>query len=171
MQTDRLILRRSRREDASVIYERYHQDPRVAHYLTWRPSATIEQTYAFLERCEARWDVGDSFPWMVTLTGDDNPIGMIEMRISRHGAELGYVLARAYWNKGYMTEAIKAVTAWAMVQPDIYRVWAVCDIENTASVRVLEKAGFRREGVLRRWLVHPNVSEEPRDCFCYAIVK
>ncbi len=69
MQTDRLILRRSRREDASVIFERYHQDPRVAHYLTWRPSTTIEQTYAFLERCEARWDAGDSFPWVSLSRG------------------------------------------------------------------------------------------------------
>jgi len=44
-------------------------------------------------------------------------------------------------------------------------------VENLASARVLEKAGMHREGMLRRWSVHPNVSPEPRDCLCYAIVR
>src|SRR5215470_11140666 len=59
----------------------------------------------------------------------------------------------------------------ALAQPTIYRVWATCDVENEASARLLERAGMEREGVLRRWLVHPNLSEAPRDCFCYSIVK
>ena len=70
-----------------------------------------------------------------------------------------------------MTEALEPLVNWAIAQPDIYRVWAVCDIENLASARVLEKLGMTREGRLHRWLVHPNISDEPRDCFCYAKVK
>ncbi len=70
-----------------------------------------------------------------------------------------------------MTEAVRAVIAWVFAQPGIYRVWAVCDVENLASARVLEKAGMHLEGILRRWLIHSNVSVEPRDCFCYSIVK
>jgi ribosomal-protein-alanine N-acetyltransferase len=50
-------------------------------------------------------------------------------------------------------------------------VWAVCDVDNLASARVLEKAGMGREGRLRRWVLHPNVSAAPRDCWCYAHVK
>jgi len=53
----------------------------------------------------------------------------------------------------------------------IYRVWATCDVDNVASARLLERVGMEREGVLRRWLVHPNLSEAPRDCLCYSIVK
>jgi RimJ/RimL family protein N-acetyltransferase len=56
-------------------------------------------------------------------------------------------------------------------QQAIFRIWAVCDVDNAASARVMEKAGMQREGVLRRWSVHPNISAEPRDSFCYAIVK
>ena len=48
---------------------------------------------------------------------------------------------------------------------------AVCDPDNAASVRVLEKVGMEREGVLRRWMLHPNVSETPRDCLSYARVR
>jgi len=67
-----------------------------------------------------------------------------------------------------MTEALTEIAAWALAQPDIFRISAVCDTENTASARVMEKSGLHREGLLRRWLVHPNISTEPRDCFIYA---
>jgi RimJ/RimL family protein N-acetyltransferase len=70
-----------------------------------------------------------------------------------------------------MTEAARAVVDWALGQPGIYRVWAVCDVENAASTRVLEKVGMQREGVLRRWIIHPGVDAVPRDCYCYAIIK
>jgi RimJ/RimL family protein N-acetyltransferase len=45
------------------------------------------------------------------------------------------------------------------------------DVENNGSARVLEKSGFVREGVLGRWLPHPNISDEPRDCYSYARVR
>jgi [ribosomal protein S5]-alanine N-acetyltransferase len=67
-----------------------------------------------------------------------------------------------------MTEALSEVADWAMRQGDIWRIGAVCDVENLASARVMEKSGLEREGILRRWLVHPNISPEPRDCFSYA---
>jgi RimJ/RimL family protein N-acetyltransferase len=59
----------------------------------------------------------------------------------------------------------------ALQQPSIFRIGAVCDVENIGSARVMEKAGLLREGLLRRWLVHPNVSDEPRDCWSYARVR
>jgi RimJ/RimL family protein N-acetyltransferase len=70
-----------------------------------------------------------------------------------------------------MSEALQSVLQWALAQPEIFRVWATCDIDNLASARVLERVGMEREGVLRRWLVHPNISEVPRDCLCYSVVK
>lgn len=171
METQRLILRRPRPEDAPPIFERYHRDTEVSRYLQWRPASVIDQTNTFLERCQGAWDSGETFPLVITPKDDDRPIGMIELRPRGHSVDIGYVLARAYWNRGYMTEAVCTVVDWALNQPGVYRVWAVCDVENTASARVLEKAGFQREGILRRWLIHPNVSSEPRDCFCYAIVR
>lgn len=102
---------------------------------------------------------------------EDEPIGMIELRMQGHRAEIGYVLARSYWGRGYMTEAARAVVYWALSQTGVFRVWAVCDVENVASARVLEKLGMRREGTLSRWIIHPNISEQPRDCYCYAVTK
>jgi RimJ/RimL family protein N-acetyltransferase len=99
-------------------------------------------------------------------------MGMIEIvNIEQSGVQLGYVLARQFWGNGYMTEALKTIIDWAFDQNDIYRVWAVCDIENTASARVMVKAGLEKEGILRRWVILPNFGEKPRDCFCFSIVR
>ncbi len=96
---------------------------------------------------------------------------MLEIRVAASAVNLGYALARRWWRHGFMTEALTPVVQWAVAQPSIYRVWATCDVDNLASARVLERVGMMREGVLRRWLVHPNVSDAPRDCLCYSIVK
>jgi len=171
IRTERLLLRSPRPADAQAIFEEYARDPEVTRYLSWKPHASVEETATFLKEAIARWQTGTSFAWVLTGAGEDRPIGMISLRPQGHRAEVGYVLGRRYWNRGYMTEAVRAVVAWALAQPHVYRVWAVCDVENLASARVLEKAGMHREGMLRRWSVHPNVSPEPRDCLCYAIVR
>jgi len=59
----------------------------------------------------------------------------------------------------------------ALGQEEIHRVSALCDIENAASARVLERIGMQCEGILRKSIMHPNVSDTPRDCFCYSVVK
>jgi ribosomal-protein-alanine N-acetyltransferase len=66
-----------------------------------------------------------------------------------------------------MTEALAEVADWALRQPSVWRIGDVCDVENLASARVMEKASL----VLRRWGVHPNLGEAPRDCFSYAKVR
>ena len=70
-----------------------------------------------------------------------------------------------------MTEAAQALVELALSQRETYRVWAVCDVENANSAKVLEWVGMRREGILRRWIIHPNIDAVPRDCCCYAIAK
>jgi len=69
-----------------------------------------------------------------------------------------------------MSEAVAGLVDWAFGQPEIHRVWAVCDVDNVPSARLLASVGMQLEGRLRRWLIHPNISDSPRDCYCYAIV-
>ncbi len=169
--TPRLRLRPPVMADARSILDGYAQDTEVTKFLTWSPHEAIDDTYEYLERCVNNWKDSRAFPWVVTRREDGALIGMVEARVDRHKVNLGYVLARSHWGQGYIPEAVKAVVDWALGQDTIYRVWAVCDVENHASARVLEKVGMTKEGVLRRWIVHPNVSAQPRECFCYAIVK
>jgi RimJ/RimL family protein N-acetyltransferase len=169
--TSRLMARPAATADADVIFENYARDPAVAKYMIWTPHRSVDDTIAFLQRCERAWADGSAFPWTLWTKDDGAFVGLIEIRIRGSAVDLGYALARRWWRQGLMSEALTSVVQWALAQREIYRVWATCDVDNVASARVLERVGMTREGVLRRWLVHPNVSSEPRDCFCYSVVK
>jgi RimJ/RimL family protein N-acetyltransferase len=168
-ETERLILRRPKITDAESIFSGYARDSDVTRYLTWRTHRRIEDTIDFLKTCSDDWKQSANYTWAITATtpADDHCIGMVSMKIDSCKAELGYVLKRSSWGKGIMTEAAGAVVSWASSEPELHRVWAVCDCENPASASVLEKIGMRREGILHHWSLHPNLSPEGRDCFCY----
>lgn len=169
--TDRLRLRRPVLSDAESIHHAYATDPEVTRYLIWQPHKHLEETKVFLRRCEEGWLLGTEYPWAVTLRDRGELIGMIALRVHEFKADLGYVFARKFWGNGFATEAATPLVGWALEQPQIYRVWAMCDVDNAASARVLEKLGMKREGVMRRSQMHPSVSNEPRDSYVYAIVK
>jgi len=69
--------------------------------------------------------------------------------VERHSAEVGYWLGEALWGRGIATAALRASTRWAITAFDLRRVFAVPFSDNFASMRVLEKAGFVKEGVMR----------------------
>ena len=171
LKTERLRLRKAKLADAEAIFRQYAQDPEVTRYVSWRAHADLEETREYVRMCLLAWDVGKAFHWVIERNEDRQVLGMMIARAAEEKWELGYVLARVYWGQGYMTEALKALIAWGLKQKEIYRIWAVCDVDNLASARVMEKVGMAREGVLHRWSVHPNLSPEPRDSYCYAIVK
>ena len=171
LKTERLRLRKAKSSDAEAIFRQYAQDPEVTRYVSWRAHKDLDETREYMRMCQLAWDIGKAFHWVIERHEDREVIGMMIARVAAEKWELGYVLARAYWGRGYMTEAIKGLVAWALKQKGIYRIWGVCDIENIASARVMEKVGMQKEGTLRRWSVHPNLSAEPRDSYCYAIVK
>lgn len=170
-ETSRLIARPAGIADAQVVFADFASDAAVAKYMTWKPHRSVDETIEFLRRCERVWAEGSAFPWSLWRKQDDAFAGLIEIRVRTSSVDLGYALARRWWRQGFMSEAVTSVVQWALAQPAIYRVSATCDVENVASARLLERVGMEREGVLRRWLVHPNVSEAPRDCLCYSIVK
>jgi [ribosomal protein S5]-alanine N-acetyltransferase len=171
LETDRLLLRPATQADAESIFQTFAQDPEVTRYTTWRPHTSIAQTLEFLAGCEQAWHADRRFPYGITLKGSDSAIGLLEIRLEDFKAELGYGIGKAYWGKGYSTEAARTLIDWALAQPSIYRVWAVCDVDNIGSRRVMEKTGMQREGILRKEIIHPNISTEPRDCYLYSIVK
>ena len=188
LRTERLALRASTVADAPAILAAYATDPLVARYTGWRPHRSVDETVAYLERCDAKRAAGTDFAFVIEERtngeGHSNAgeatverkaaaalIGMIEAHVARHAVGFGYVLRRGRWGKGFAAEALAALVAHALAHPSIFRAHAVCDVDNPASARVMEKAGMVREGVLRCYLVHPNVSHEPRDCLVYAKVR
>ncbi|HKH91008.1 MAG TPA: GNAT family N-acetyltransferase [Gemmatimonadaceae bacterium] len=162
------MLRPTRESDAQAIYHGYSQDGEVTRFLMWRPHQDLVETREYLRRCEDGWNTGTELTWMLTRASDGSVLGAIALRPEGHKASIGYVLARSSWGQGLMSEAGRAVLQAAAHDRDLHRIWAVCDVENLASARVLEKIGMMREGILRRWVIHPNVSMTPRDALCYS---
>jgi RimJ/RimL family protein N-acetyltransferase len=169
--TERLVLRPIALADAGAIFATYAQDPQVARFTVWQPHRSRSDTEAWIRHCLATpADVARTY--VLTGRDDDAVRGALDVRRpAPHRLEFGYVLAQAWWGQGLMTEALTEIVGWGLAQPGIFRISAVCDVENIGSARVMEKAGLAREGLLRRWLVHPNIGPEPRDCFSYARVR
>jgi RimJ/RimL family protein N-acetyltransferase len=170
LRTERLVLRAAQLDDAEAIFAEYAADPAVTRFLLWRLHTSVEGVRDFLRGAIAGMAEGRELHWVLTRAEERRPIGAIGCTFQAFRAELGYVLGRAYWGRGYMSEALRAVVGAMLARDGIHRVWAVCDVENVASARVLEKAGLAREGLLRRWSLHPNVSDVPRDCYVYAAI-
>lgn len=167
LSTERLLLREPLQADAAVVFERYCQDPDVARYTVWRPHGALEQTEAFVAECREEWAQGQCRGYMLVPKGETAPIGMVEARLKEAVVEVGYVLARPWWGQGLMPEAVRALVTAAFLIPGIDRAEGSCDVDNRASARTLEKAGFQYAARLERYMVHPNLSLEPRDCLLY----
>jgi len=170
--TARLRLAPPRREDAPEVFAAYGGDPEVTRYLTWRPYAEPGPLADFLQTRAEDWarDSGH-YAYLIRLARTGVVAGSIGFVLDGNRATFGYVLGRSHWGQGLMTEALRALLDWTDGEPEIFRAWAFCDVDNPASARVMEKAGMTREGILRRWHVAPNLGPEPRDCIVCARAK
>lgn len=173
IRTGRLLLRRPVPGDARAIFEAYASDPEVVRYLSWIRHGSLEDSEEVVARfIEWRSDPDAEQVFMICLAErPDNAIGTIGVRIGDHDASFGYCLARAHWGQGLMTEALVAVRDLCLASPDIIRFWAHCDAENSASARVMEKAGLSFERLEKGYSVMPNLGPEPRDCLIYALAR
>jgi [ribosomal protein S5]-alanine N-acetyltransferase len=170
-ETKRLLLRAPKLSDAQRV-ALYASDAETVRYLAFKRHESVQEAETFLAQCIENWNKAKTFTYAICLKNTGEYIGMIEISgVSSFKPNFGYVLMKQYWKQGYMPEALSTLVAWAWAQPHIYRVWAFCDVDNPASARVMEKAGMKKEGTFKRFMVHPNISEEPRDCFVYAKTK
>ena len=171
IETARLILRAPIDTDAAAIFRPYTQDTDVTRYLMWRPHEVLADAHEYIARCQSRWRSSAEFTWMLTGRVDGEVLGAIALRPDGHKAAIGYVLTRAYWGQALMPEAARALLDHARGIAELHRVWAVCDVDNLGSARVMEKIGMAREGLLRRWVVHPNIGTTLRDALCYSWIR
>lgn len=173
----RLGLRAPRAGDAAVAFARWAADPLAHHWLGHRPSGGLAHTREQLAWDEACWLKRSAFTWLLVPHGEPGPVGLLRLLPQggtappHHHLRLGYVLARSHQGRGLMREAVAGLLAHALAQPGVWRVDAVCDVENHASQRLLAALGLACEGRLARHSLHPNVSDQPRDVWLYAAVR
>lgn len=146
----KISLRHFNRSDADDLML-WATDERVTRFCRW-------DTYTFREQAIEFIKSSTTHPYMRAICFENQAIGAISVTSNagndRCRAELGYVLASGYWGKGIATTAVRLVTSTIFSEwPHLERLEALVDVDNKASLRVLEKGGFKREGVLRKYLI------------------
>ncbi len=126
----------------------------IARWLDQIPQPYTEaDARAYIDLCRAAWADGTMSTFAVTDAETGELLGSIGLRhlpgLDEGTSEAGYWVKREGRGRGVATRALKLVSAWAFEQPGVKRLQLRADTENEPSQRVAEKAGFRREGVLR----------------------
>ena len=170
LETQDLLLRRPRMKDAADIYA-YASDANVARYVLWEPHRTVSETRSCLRDLIRRARAGYPSSWVITEKSSGKVIGTIGFiwySAENSSAEVGYSLSATYWNHGYATQALRAIVKEAFASLPLNRLEAQHDLRNPASGRVMQKCGFRQEGILRSRIFNKG---EYVDVALYAILK
>ena len=110
IETKRLILRKLVKEDAKMIFDVWANDEEVTKHLTWHPHENIKATENILAGWLEEYEEEGCYRYGIELRNENKLIGMIDV-VEYNGCipEIGYVLGRGYWNKGYMSEAFESL--------------------------------------------------------------
>lgn len=148
IETLRLILRRFEEQDAEDMFRNWAGDAEVCRYLSWGPHASVDVSLKrILNWCEG-YKRDNSYVWALEAKGKGSVIGSISVEIAYdrgESCEVGYCLSKEYWNRGVMTEALRAVLHYLFYEVGYRRIQAKHDVLNVASGRVMQKAGMQYE--------------------------
>lgn len=153
IETDRLILRRYVIEDADAMYKNWASDSEVTKFLTWQPHSSVEVSRGIIENWLKEYSDDKYYQWAIVLKDNGNePIGdisVVHMKEDISMVHIGYCLGRAWWRRGIMSEALKAVTDFMFDTVEVNRVESRHDPMNPNSGKVMQKCGMKYEGTLR----------------------
>jgi [ribosomal protein S5]-alanine N-acetyltransferase len=155
LRTERLLLRKLSMDDAPDLFA-YAADPEVTRYLDWEPHSSIDDSRRFLEGVTEAYARGEPRSWAIVYRDEDRMIGtggFLFWDQVANRSEIGYATSRQYWGRGLMSEAVPEMLRFGFERMALNRIEARCNRSNTGSIRVLEKSGFKLEGVLRESFV------------------
>lgn len=164
LKTDRLLLRPSRADDLDAVHA-YASDPDNTRFMLFLPNGAREETARFLSAAAAEWEKPHPQCYEFVLTLDDGTLigaASIALAGAEGTGELGWILNRQYWKRGYAKEAALALIAFAREELGLTRLVAHCDARNQASARVMEAIGLTLEDDAGHRL-YPKTGEEARE--------
>jgi ribosomal-protein-alanine N-acetyltransferase len=151
LQTERLVLRQVYLRDAAPQY-RFRSDPAAMKYMARPLASRIGEVEALILQTQKAFEDKEAVYWALSLKPDDlfvGTAGFWRMKKEDLRAELGCQLLVEHQQKGYMTEALKAIIRFGFETLNLHSIEADSDPRNTASIRLLEKLGFKREALFR----------------------
>ena len=154
-ETERLELRNIELKDTEDMFGIFSNEE-VIRYLSWKQHKNLDDTKHVIETIlEKKINL-----WVITLKETGKVIGSISISAKENPSigEVGFMLSQDYWSQGIMKEALKKIIEFGFTQKNFNRVEARCVIENEASARVLEKAGFILQEIQEKGIILKEVS-------------
>ncbi len=171
LESERLKLRRFNIDDAESMFDNWASDDEVTRFLTWPTHKTIDGSKWFINFCLDGYKELSFYNWAIELKDTHELIGNISVVdvIEETGSmELGWVIGRKYWGKGYMPEAAECVMDVLFGEVGANCIFAKHDVNNPKSGRVMQKIGMKFEGIIRQ--CNKN-NQGIVDCARYSILK
>ncbi len=172
IKTKRLILRKFKISDAEYMFNNWANDPEVTKYLSWPYHKELATTKKIINMYLEEYKSSEVYNWAIVPKEYGEVIGsitVVEMSNEKEQCEIGYCIAKSYWNQGLTTEALKAVIDYLINKIGFERIQAKHNSDNKASGKVMLKAGMEYEGRLRKY--DKNNLGELVDCDMYSILK
>jgi ribosomal-protein-alanine N-acetyltransferase len=167
--TERLSLQRLRYEDAEEIFYCYASKPEATRFMSWPTHKDTFDTRAFLRYAVAAWYEGMDYSFAIRLKVVNRIVGSFGVINENGKLQFGYILSPTHWGSGYATEACRRMMDLLMQEKEVYRIGTYVDLDNIASIKVLEKSGLVEEARLKKWMRFPNQGNEPKDCALYTL--
>lgn len=172
LETERLILRKFKIEDAQNMFENWASDEMVTRFITWPPHDSVNVTKAIIEEWVKNYQNLDFYQWAIELKEIGEPIGsisVVSINENVEALEIGYCIGRDWWHQGYMSEAFSCIIDFLFNEVGANRICAKHDTDNPNSGRVMLKCGLIYEGTLRQ--AGRNNTNSRCDLAVYAILK
>lgn len=153
IETERLILRRFKMEDAEAMYKNWTSDEEVTKFLTWPPHSSIELTKNILQEWINDYKNENSYNWAITIKENGaepiGSIGAVDINKRVNMVHIGYCISKKWWDKGITSEALKALIKYFFEEVGVNRVESRHDPNNPNSGKVMMKCGMKYEGTMR----------------------
>ncbi|AIK39061.1 acetyltransferase family protein [Bacillus pseudomycoides] len=162
LETERLKLRELTLLDAETMFY-YFEKASVIRYFGMDSFQNMEQVKNTIQTFRKRYEEGNVLRWGIELKGTNQLIGTFGFHLINQNhkrAEIGYELDDTYWGKGYASEALQAILTYGFETLQLIRIAAVVYTENEASHRLLKRAGFQEEGLLRKYMIQNGVAHD-----------
>jgi RimJ/RimL family protein N-acetyltransferase len=162
-----IVLRLRREADVAAI-ARASYDPETQRRLNDEPLDS-ERRRTSVARTEQQWSAGTSAPFVIAAAADDRPLGLLNMQFEddEEVASLAVSVFPEARGRGVAARALRLGALWGLRELGLARIAAEAAVDNEASVRAIEKAGFQREGTLR---AHCKTHGERHDCVMFSLV-
>jgi RimJ/RimL family protein N-acetyltransferase len=156
-----------RAEDVPLIAEASY-DPETRRRLNDEP-LTPERQRESLLRVEEQWRTGTGAPFVIADAADDRPLGLLNLQFGddEEAAGLAVSVFPEARGRGVASRALRLGASWGLRELGLQRVFAEAAVDNQASIRAIEKAGFQREGVLR---AHCKTHGRRHDCVMFSLL-